>query len=90
MADAIYKYVSPMRSGGVSHTMPVDAEVVSVGLQGDQLCIWAQIDLEQDLKEGRSFSVVGTGQGFTLVPTKYHGRVTDGPYEWHVLEYKRR
>jgi hypothetical protein len=42
-------------------TMPVDATLLSVQMQGNQLCLWAMIDKEQMAVESRAIGVFGTG-----------------------------
>lgn len=46
--------------------MPRGAKVRYVGMQGDQLCVWAQVDSDQPLVK-RVFAVHGTGH--TIRPT---------------------
>lgn len=48
--------------------MPCDAQVVHVGEQHGDLCIWALVDTEQP-KEDRFFHVFGTGHPMTMDAT---------------------
>jgi len=92
---AIYKYGLSCHSNQPADVMlPKGAQVLSVGTQGDKVYLWAavkvpsirsQIDLEI-----RRFNVYATGEPIldTDGPENFIGRVTQGPYEWHIFEVR--
>lgn len=53
----VWKYVIQPES---EIEMPVDSQVLSVGTQGDDICIWAKVDPLAP-KTHRNFVVFGTG-----------------------------
>jgi hypothetical protein len=57
---AVWKYTLPMASDEADILMPIGAEVLAVGNQGNNLCLWARVDPEAEL-ETRRFRVRGTG-----------------------------
>jgi len=70
--------------------MPADAEIVEVGAQNNDICIWAVVDPWAHTVT-RQFDVIGTGHEFRDVPQhtlKYLGTAhleTDG-WVFHVFE----
>jgi len=50
--------------------VPLVAEFVHFGLQGDELCLWAIVDTEQPMLM-QTVLLIGTGQGY---PPEYDGR----------------
>jgi hypothetical protein len=70
--------------------MPNDAKVLHFAEQGEQLCLWCEVD-PQNPPERRVFRVVGTGHtvdGLGLM--RYIGTAHEGPREaplvWHLYE----
>lgn len=66
--------------------MPRGAEVLAVGTQGLELCLWARVDPTAPV-ENRLFAFVGTGH-----PAPHDGRYVglvsfDGPLVIHVFEF---
>jgi len=85
----IWKYELDMR-GGNDFLVPLGARVIHVGRQFGIICIWAEVDDEQP-KEPRSFTIVGTGHPRPFKPSEYLGTVftDDGRYVWHIYELRR-
>lgn len=65
--------------------MPADAEILSVQMQGDTLCLWALVQPIAELR-GRVIYVVGTGNPFPIGRVKHLGTVQQGMFVWHVFE----
>jgi hypothetical protein len=79
----IYKYEIGL---GSSVDMPLGADVVHCGLDPNgNICIWAMVDPELDLKRTRGFVVVGTGHPLSEVDT-YIGSFVQGSFVWHICE----
>ena len=80
-------------------SMPVGAKVISVHIQNDKVCIWAEVDTEAKGKEGIWIEIIGTGDEVpdvsdsACVKAKWHerefiGTVLNSAFVWHV--YQRR
>ena len=73
--------------------MPETAKILKVAVQGDDICLWAQVNTNY-LKGKRSFAVVGTGSEISdsIRSHKYIDSVQmmKGVFEfvWHVYEIK--
>ena len=88
----IYKYPlttdSPIRQA-TTIRMPKDSNVIKVGVQNNQICLWAIVNTENP-EVGVTFKIYGTGH--ELAPeteTCYEmrqGTVMIGPFVWHVFE----
>ena len=62
------------------------AKVLSVGAQGDDLFIWAEVDLDQ--KEFIDYPVRVFGTGFSMedhFSGKFLGTVFQGSLVWHIF-----
>ena len=59
MKETIYKYVLNV-DDKQQVSIPLDAEILSVQMQGESLCMWALIDTENE-PENRTFEIFGTG-----------------------------
>lgn len=58
--------------------MPAGARLLSVAFQGDDLCVWAEVDPDAP-KVQRRFTVVGTGHDLPSAPGEFVGTAhTDG------------
>lgn len=57
--NTVFKYEIPI-DDEVSVMMPRWAQVLSVGNQGEKLCVWARVDTDDELTP-RKFRVAGTG-----------------------------
>ncbi len=92
---AIYKYgLSCHGNQPAEVLLPKGAQSLSVGVQGDKVYLWAAVEavsMRSHLElERRLFRVYATGEPIqdTDGPDNFIGRVTQGPYEWHIFEVK--
>ena len=85
----IYKYPLPLdRIQSVS--MPADALIRSVGKQGDDLMLWAEVDTNAPHKT-RTIEIFGTGHSIPEdmgASRAYIGTVQAGFFVWHIYERK--
>jgi hypothetical protein len=65
--------------------MPARSEILSVGLQGTQICLWAMVAPEADLVD-RVIEVIGTGNPIVNRDRQLIGLVMPTPYVFHVFE----
>jgi hypothetical protein len=89
MSETVWKYEFTSGPGLIHRfSMPEGAEPLSVGMQGDLLCMWARV--KPDAAEyHRGFIAIGTGRLDGVGLGAFVGRATQGPYEWHVFEVAR-
>lgn len=85
----IWKFNVPIRDLALIE-MPKGAQTLSVGVQGQEICMWAIVDPNAE-KEMRRFSVHGTGIPMEFgLPGKFIGTVQivtiAGVYVGHVFE----
>jgi len=85
----VFKYAIPAPTdpaGNVSITIPANAEVLSVGTQGDNVYLWALVDLATTGTETLHLRVFGTGHSFEGRLGRFLGTVFmyDGRLVWHV------
>lgn len=71
--------------------MPVDAEILTVQMQGDVLCLWALVSPDAELAP-RSIEVFGTGHPIEYSAGNYRRyigtvQMHGGSLVWHVFEY---
>lgn len=80
----VYKY--PLRVANVQPLkVPKGAQFLHVGVQGEQLVLWASVDTAQPL-ETFSIAVVGTGQSAPEPSESYYlGTAHMPPFVWHVF-----
>ena len=65
--------------------MPKSADPFTAHFQGDQLCIWAYVDTEEDL-EDREFKIFGTGQPIDLLGLfRFLSTVHHETGVWHIF-----
>lgn len=55
--------------------MPMGSNVLTVQVQGDKMCVWANVDPDTDEKETRRFACVGTGRPIPSMALDYIGTV---------------
>ena len=89
----IYKYILPRFSAGVYFKeMPVGAKIISCGVQGVQIVLWAEVDPEADSQEVKKIILRPTGQDFDKEENEvFIGTVGIGihvPFGIHVYEGK--
>mgnify|MGYP003442041873 FL=1 len=83
----IYKYQAPTPLiPEKTIELPEGAEIVEVGVDpaGD-ICLWALVDPNTEVKNSRKFQLVGTGHPITR-PVTHLGSIGDGRFVWHILE----
>lgn len=86
MSKTIYKY--PLEVADVQDVMlPDGAQILSVAMQGQTLCLWAMVDTDLQLKR-RRIVVYGTGHPFGDANQVFIGTVLmdGGSLVWHVFE----
>ena len=80
----IWKY--PLEHGTEQHIrMPKGAEVLTVQIQNDHVCMWAEVSPDEPLEE-RRFHVIGTGHRMPADAWHYLGTIQQGPFVWHIYE----
>lgn len=68
--------------------LPLYAKILTAQMQGDTLCLWAQVDdTNTDTKE-RTIEVFGTGYPMSHDARRYIGttQMRGGALIWHVFE----
>lgn len=66
--------------------MPGAVRLLSVQMQGHDLCLWALVDPNADKAE-RVISIVGTGYDIEMSEaSQYIGSAIDGVFVWHVFD----
>lgn len=59
---------------------------LSVGMQNNQIVVWAKVTDPVNLMEDVAFTVVNTGMAFTFTLARFLGTVTsDNDVVWHVF-----
>ena len=65
--------------------LPKGADPFTAQFQGEQLCVWAAIDTEEEL-EDREFRIIGTGEPLDLSGVfRFLNTVQQGPFVWHIF-----
>ena len=88
---SIWKYTLNIEDNPVLR-MPANAQILSVGNQREQLCLWALVDTQTTVTEGRHFRIAGTGHPVSDGDASdyiYIGTaiMMDGALVWHVFEW---
>lgn len=83
--EVVWKFSSRVATITFNHNMPEGADILRIGRQGDQACMWVQCDPDKP-REIRSFQTVGTGYKEITEDMRYVGTYEDGAYVWHVYE----
>lgn len=81
----IYKY--PLKLvDGQDVNMPHGARLLTAQMQNDELCMWAEVDLDRPIGQ-RRINVIGTGwmYGGGYIGN-YIATAQDGPFVWHVFD----
>lgn len=87
MRQAVFKYEVPLPASHIAEVeMPVSAAIIRVGSQGDNVYVWAIVDLDNDI-ERRRLMTVPTGYVLTE-HALYHGtaEIYGGTLVVHVFE----
>ena len=80
----IYKYHIE-RTDRQLIVLSVDARTIHVGLQNNELYLWAEVSTDA-LLEQRTIYVRGTGHPFIGTEGRHLGTVMDGLFVWHIYE----
>lgn len=97
MSDRVWKFAltEPTATGRVFVDLPASARPLSVGLQGDEMVVWALCDPEQEAElhmqvtGPRRFIVANTGDEIPGFPegARFLGTLTtDNGIVWHVWD----
>lgn len=65
--------------------MPGGAKILSAQVQGNTICLWAEVDTEM-VPQPRTIAVYGTGNPMPEDPGLFIGTVQTPPFVWHVYE----
>lgn len=81
----IYKYLLLLTDSQILH-LPSSAKPLSVQLQGEQLCLWAEVPPAGQFVVEKEvvISIVGTGHPLPPGAVHYLGTVQQGQFVWHV------
>lgn len=85
-AKRVFKYIIPMEDKPVI-AMPVGAEILSLAVQCELLCLWALVDPDAPMG-ARKFRVAGTGHAIHHELGRFVGTALQagGELVWHVWE----
>ena len=87
----IWKFPLVRDSGKQDILLPVYSTVIHVGMQDSHLHIWVEVNQDTSMSRRKYFRVIATGEAFTDEDKMlYIGTVHDGPYIWHVYQYKEK
>lgn len=85
----VYKHLipTPDETGFTRVKIPVDASIISIGMQEDEMVAWSLCYVPCELTF-RTMFVINTGVDFQLPPNcKFHGTLTSSNgVVWHVWE----
>jgi len=76
-------YIKPIERWAIN--MQWGASLLHVGLQGEDIFIWAEVDLGRHVQT-RVFGVFGTGNPLPDCNKDFIGTVLAPPFVWHVYE----
>lgn len=83
MNSAIYKY--PLKhSDRQTIIIKKGAKILTALLQGGLVCLWAEVDTEEDKTEKAIIQIVGTGHKELSQHREYINTVQVGIYVWHI------
>jgi hypothetical protein len=86
MAKTVWKFPLSI-TDHQSIMLPVGARILSVQFQGDQLCLWALVDLDERLVRRRTILIYGTGNPIdSEIEMQYIDSVQDVQLVWHIFE----
>lgn len=96
MSTVIYKYPLDLDGPDIKEIrMPVGANVLSVQVQRDAVCLWALVPTDTaalvDIEETRRFLMIGTGHRLPERPDRFIGTVqlVGGALVLHVFELEK-
>lgn len=88
MDQAIYKWTLDIEDKQTL-SLPAGAQILSVAMQRDEVCLWALIDPKATKVQDRTFEIFGTGHPIPQgIQRKFLGTVLThgGALVWHVFE----
>ena len=98
MAQVVHKFPIPFASLDANNrvviNLPSSAEILSVQMQRDNLCIWSLVDDSRPAIYHRVIEVVGTGHPLSVVREGYGHhflgtvQMENGALIFHVFEVK--
>jgi hypothetical protein len=81
----IYKYCLDI-TDTQTVDLPVGSDLLSVGNQLGELCLWAIVDEKQKYHSARTIEIIGTGNPIDPKGRVFLGTVIDSFSVWHVFE----
>jgi hypothetical protein len=71
--------------------LPIDSQVLKVGMQNDIMQMWVLVDPNQKETSQRNFEIIGTGHSFEFdyLTHTYIDSLFDGPFVWHIWEVNK-
>jgi hypothetical protein len=71
--------------------LPIDSQVLKVGMQNGIMQMWVLIDPNQKETSQRNFEIIGTGHSFEFdyLTHTYIDSLFDGPFVWHIWEINK-
>jgi hypothetical protein len=84
----VFKYTVPQPNDDyVSEViLPVSAQILSVGIQKDEMVIWARVEYPNEPKRARQLIVGNTGVALPFTNGRFIGTVESSGVVWHVFE----
>jgi hypothetical protein len=84
--DSIWKYGLDI-ADTQELPLPLGAEILSVGVQNDNLVLWAICDPYQQTRSPRTIEIFGTGHSIDRdTRRKFIGTVQMSSLVWHIFE----
>ena len=68
--------------------LPIGARIILIGLQHNDLCLWAEVDTEVET-EKRFFRIHGTGHPINEGFLNHIKSFIDGDFVWHIYEERK-
>lgn len=67
--------------------MPANARILSIQVQGDEICLWAEVYVDRDNQlEEHTLIMRATGQPVAKGSEVYRATVQLNSYVWHIYE----
>ena len=84
----IFKYPFPFNTGNIDLDIPLDAKLLTIGVQGEQyktFCVWAEVNPSNAMAK-RRIVCLATGDEVVNSSFPYINTVFDGPFIWHFYD----
>jgi hypothetical protein len=65
---------------------PSGSSVLHVAGQGEEVCIWVEVEPDKTPTQKRTFFITGTGHDIENPYASYIGTAHCPPFVWHVYE----